>query len=293
MGKLGMCFKVIRKRMRRAWRRMRPAQRRLLCFSVIFLIAGCTGGIFAGKALGRNSAEKAAKAVLASTEKKLGKVQDELREANQLLKDTGVQNSDETRERLEEFKDGIPWNMTLVNNEHPMQEGYVPEVAEIEQGLTIDARVAEELNAMLAAARAEGISLHVCSAYRSVDKQTQVFNSTVEDWMNQGADYWTAYQNTCKEVALPGTSEHGLGLAVDIVDDSYTELDERQADTAAAKWLQEHCTEYGFILRYPADKESTTGIIYEAWHYRYVGKEYAQKIKDSGLTLEEYLGEAY
>ena len=96
-----------------------------------------------------------------------------------------------------------------------------------------------------------------------------------------------------QEVALPGTSEHGIGLAVDIVSNQYAELDAKQAETKEAQWLQEHCYEYGFILRYPPEKQSLTGIIYEPWHYRYVGREMAQKIKESGLTLEEYLGKTY
>ncbi len=272
---------------------MRPAQRRLLFFSVIFLILGSVGGGFAGKSIGRKSAERTAKKAITDAEKKLEATQEELQAANQLLQDSGVINDEETRKRLEEFQDGIPWNMTLVNTVHSMEEGYVPELTEVENGLSVDARIAEELNAMLAAARADGINPYLLSAYRSIERQAQVFNDTVQSWMEQGADYWTAYQNTCKEVALPGTSEHGLGLAVDIVDNSYTGLDAEQANTATAQWLQAHCAEYGFILRYPADKESATGIIYEAWHYRYVGKEYAQKIQASGLTLEEYLGEVY
>ena len=126
-----------------------------------------------------------------------------------------------------------------------------------------------------------------------MEKQVQVFNDTVNSWINQGSSFWDAYQRTTQEVALPGTSEHGIGLAVDIVSNQYAELDAKQAETKEAQWLQEHCYEYGFILRYPPEKQSLTGIIYEPWHYRYVGREMAQKIKESGLTLEEYLGKTY
>jgi D-alanyl-D-alanine carboxypeptidase len=89
--------------------------------------------------------------------------------------------------------------------------------------------------------------------------------------------------------ARPGTSEHQLGLAVDFVDTRYWTLDEKQAELPAQKWLMEHCWEYGFILRYPSEKSEITGIIYEPWHYRYVGREIALEIRDAGLTLEEYL----
>ena len=90
-------------------------------------------------------------------------------------------------------------------------------------------------------------------------------------------------------VAKPGTSEHQIGLALDIVSYDYQELDDEQMNTPEQKWLMEHCWEYGFILRYPQDKAAITGIIYEQWHYRYVGKEAAKEIYEQDLTLEEYL----
>ena len=94
-------------------------------------------------------------------------------------------------------------------------------------------------------------------------------------------------------MAPPGASEHQTGLAVDIVDANYLELDEGQEETATQQWLMIHCAEYGFILRYPTDKSATTGIGYEPWHYRYVGKEAASAITQSGLCLEEWLVETY
>ena len=91
------------------------------------------------------------------------------------------------------------------------------------------------------------------------------------------------------QVAVPGTSEHQLGLAVDIVDVNYQLLDTNQENTAVQKWLLENSWRYGFILRYPTDQTDVTGIVYEPWHYRYVGKEYAQDIYKKGLCLEQYL----
>ena len=90
-------------------------------------------------------------------------------------------------------------------------------------------------------------------------------------------------------MAIPGTSEHGLGLAVDLISNQYTELDDEQANTAEAKWLKENCHRFGFILRYPPEKTEETGIIFEPWHYRYVGVEDATKIMEQGVTLETYL----
>ena len=293
MEKQKIKFGLLGKRVHRAYKRMRPAQRRKMILNTAIVIVGIAAGILSGYLLGEGLAERKAVADIKAAEKKLYRIQEQLQEANQQLEESGVGEDAALAERMKEFEDGIPWNMTLVNAENPMQEGYVPELAEVENGYSVDARVAEDLNAMLAAARADGCQPQICSAYRSVEKQVQVFNDTVNGWINQGSSFWDAYQRTTQEVALPGTSEHGIGLAVDIVSNQYAELDAKQAETKEAQWLQEHCYEYGFILRYPPEKQSLTGIIYEPWHYRYVGREMAQKIKESGLTLEEYLGKTY
>ena len=293
MEKQKIKFGVLGKRVHRAYKRMRPAQRRKMILNTAIVIAGIAAGILSGYLLGEGLAERKADADIKAAEKKLYRIQEQLQEANQQLEESGAGEDAALAERMKEFEDGIPWNMTLVNAENPMQEGYVPELAEVENGYSVDARIAEDLNAMLAAARDDGCQPQICSAYRSVEKQVQVFNDTVNGWINQGSSFWDAYQRTTQEVALPGTSEHGIGLAVDIVSNQYAELDAKQAETKEAQWLQEHCYEYGFILRYPPEKQSLTGIIYEPWHYRYVGREMAQKIKESGLTLEEYLGKTY
>ena len=107
--------------------------------------------------------------------------------------------------------------------------------------------------------------------------------------MAQGYSEEEARTETAKNIAIPGTSEHQLGLAVDIVDKNYQILDETQEDTAVQKWLMENSWRYGFILRYPTDKSDITGIVYEPWHYRYVGKEAAEAIYNEGICLEEYL----
>lgn len=293
MEKQKIKFGVLGKRVHRAYKRMRPAQRRKMILNTAIVIAGIAAGILSGYLLGEGLAERKADADIKAAEKKLYRIQEQLQEVNQQLEESGAVEDAALAERMKEFEDGIPWNMTLVNAENPMQEGYVPELAEVENGYSVDARIAEDLNAMLAAARADGCQPQICSAYRSVEKQVQVFNDTVNSWISQGSSFWDAYQRTTQEVALPGTSEHGIGLAVDIVSNQYAELDAKQAETMEAQWLQEHGYEYGFILRYPPEKQSLTGIIYEPWHYRYVGREMAQKIKESGLTLEEYLGKTY
>ena len=109
-------------------------------------------------------------------------------------------------------------------------------------------------------------------------------------WITQGYTPLEAYEETAKSVAIPGTSEHATGLALDITSAEFPELDDRQAETAESQWLADNCWKYGFILRYPPEKSEITKIVYEPWHYRYVGKEAAKEITEQGVTLEEYLG---
>ena len=157
----------------------------------------------------------------------------------------------------------------------------------------MDSRIADAARKMLKDAKKAGMQIVICSAYRSVERQEQVFNDSLKDRLNQGMSYWDAFADNRLSVAEPGTSEHALGLALDLISNQYTELDKGQEDTKEAKWLKENCHKYGFILRYPSEKTDITGIIYEPWHYRYVGVEHATKIMESGLTLEEYLEEQY
>ena len=186
--------------------------------------------------------------------------------------------------------DSENWALALVNEGHPLDTSYEPaELTEIESERSVDSRIAEPLQKMLDDAAQEGPSMYVASAYRPYDKQREVFNATMQDWINQGYSPLNSYDETKKSVAVPGTSEHATGLAVDIISSEYEELDDRQGDTDEQKWLMEHCWEYGFILRYPEDKGDVTGIIYEPWHYRYVGETAAKEITEQGITLEEYV----
>ena len=186
--------------------------------------------------------------------------------------------------------DSENWAIALVNEGHPLDTAYVPaEMTEIESERSVDSRIADELKQMLSDAKDAGLSMYVASAYRSYEKQREVFNNTMQDWISQGYSPLNAYDETKKSVAVPGTSEHATGLAVDIISSEYEELDDRQGDTEEQKWLMEHCWEYGFILRYPPEKSDVTKIVYEPWHYRYVGKEAAKEITEQNITLEEYV----
>lgn len=186
--------------------------------------------------------------------------------------------------------DSDGWCLALVNESHPLDTSYEPaQLTQIDSERSVDSRIAESLQKMMDDGAEAGLSMYVTSAYRSYDRQREVFNTTMQDWIDQGYTPLNAYEETKKSVAVPGTSEHATGLAVDIISTEYEELDERQGDTDEQKWLMEHCWEYGFILRYPEDKADVTGIIYEPWHYRYVGEAAAKEIAEKGITLEEYI----
>ena len=187
----------------------------------------------------------------------------------------------------------LPWYLTLVNPTHSLPEDFDIETEPIYNTLSFDARAVEDLREMLAACEAAGLQPLVCSAFRPQGTQEKLFQNKVNEFRALGYAEDDAIEAAGKIVAVPGTSEHQLGLAADIVDASHQVLDKSQESTAVQKWLMEHCWEYGFILRYPNDKSEITDIIYEPWHYRYVGKEDAKAITDSGLCLEEYLAQEF
>ena len=146
---------------------------------------------------------------------------------------------------------------------------------------------------MVDACRAAGLQPVIGSAYRSIDDQIYLHNRKINFYLDKGLAYEDAYAEASTVVAIPGCSEHNLGLAVDLCALSYQILDEGQLKTAEQQWFMAHCHEYGFILRYLSEKSDLTGIIYEPWHYRYVGKEAAMEITERGICLEEYIAEKY
>ena len=184
------------------------------------------------------------------------------------------------------------WMLRLVNHTHPLPDDFTVELGTLPNGLQFDARAIDQLEKMLDDGNASGLQLMVCSAYRSIARQDQLFEQMKQQYIAQGMTEQEAYDKTSTIRTPHACSEHSSGLAADIVAVNYQTLDDGFGDTPEAKWLAAHAVEYGFILRYPKDKENVTGIIWEPWHFRYVGVENAQKIKDSGLCLEEYLGEA-
>lgn len=185
------------------------------------------------------------------------------------------------------------WLLTLVNNNVKLPDDWEDtlevKVADESTGKELATVAADAFINMKNAAAADGIDLMLCSGYRTVAYQQSLFDAEKQKWLDKGNSDEEAYNQAKTVVAVPGYSEHNSGLAADIVTPKHQNLDEAFGKTDAAKWLFEHAPDYGFILRYPENKQAITGIIYEPWHYRYVGVENAKAITASGLCLEEYL----
>lgn len=203
----------------------------------------------------------------------------------ELLADTSVE--DETTVHITSVSD--EWNLILVNPWNPLPEDHNIVTTPLENGQSIDIRCYAELMEMIYACRNAGLDPLICSSYRTHEKQISLFEERVGELLDLGYTKKDARTKAATSVARPGTSEHELGLAVDIVDRSHQLLDYTQEYTMVQQWLLANSWKYGFILRYPNDKSSLTGIIYEPWHYRFVGKKAAKKIYKQDICLEEYL----
>ncbi len=174
------------------------------------------------------------------------------------------------------------WKYVLANQTHLLGRDFIPDVSPLENGHYFDSRAVDALKAFIKGARDAGLSVYLTSSYRPYATQEYLFNKKVAEY---GGDRETA----ARIVAIPGSSEHQTGLAADICDQYYQYMNESLADTALSKWMKAHCAEYGFILRFPEDKQEITGIMFEPWHFRYVGEEAAEYIVEKGLCLEEFV----
>ena len=189
--------------------------------------------------------------------------------------------------------DKTDWRLILVNKQHSVPSDYDFPLGSLAQNIQCDERVIDDLVLMLRDARNAGMFIWIVSPYRSGDKQETLFNYDLNKYMQSGMNYIDAYRLAAEAVTLPGTSEHQIGLAFDIVNNEYAHLGEGFGETAEGKWLAQNCYKYGFILRYPKDKEYITTIEYEPWHFRYVGREAAAYMTLKGLTLEEFWEEVF
>lgn len=176
------------------------------------------------------------------------------------------------------------WNLILVNRNHYIPDDYEIELTELSNGEKVDSRIYPQLQEMFDDMRAEGLYPIVREGYRSAEEQEEIFAEKVQAYMNEGYFRSRAERIAEEWVAVPGTSEHQLGIAVDINADK-----ERCENEDVYLWLAENAYKYGFILRYPQGKEDFTGISYEPWHFRYVGVENAQIIYEKQICLEEFI----
>ena len=176
------------------------------------------------------------------------------------------------------------WNLILVNRENYIPADYEVQLTELSNGKKVDSRIYPELQEMFNAARAQGYGLFVREGYRTQEEQQQLMNEKIEAYENEGKSKPEAKKLAEQWVAIPGTSEHQLGIAVDINADTT-----KSSRDDVYNWLEENAHTYGFIKRYPSNKTDITGVINEPWHYRYVGKEAASAIYSQGICLEEYI----
>lgn len=180
--------------------------------------------------------------------------------------------------------------LILVNRFEPLPKENAKDICFTEVGGKLfENQTGEHLKLMLESALNDGIKINVISGYRSEEYQRMLWETSIKKEMSMGLDYSKAVKNIARTLAPVGTSEHQTGLAVDL---GTAEADDVEADfhrTAQGKWLSQNAARFGFILRYPRFKEHITGIDHEPWHYRYVGKEAAEIMKESGICLEEFL----
>lgn len=175
------------------------------------------------------------------------------------------------------------WELMLVNIDNSIDQYAPPEIVNIE-GQYFDSRIVDAMNAFVADARAQGLSVYLSSGYRSYSDQAANFQRVVNNGYVDGKT-WDGFY-----VSMPaGTSEHQTGLVCDITDIYYPLKDRLIENTDTYKYMSAHCQEFGFIVRYPDGKQDITGVMYEPWHFRYVGTEAAKYIMENGLCLEEFL----
>lgn len=176
------------------------------------------------------------------------------------------------------------WNLILVNKDHYIPKNYSIKLKTLKNGKQVDERIVQPLQQMFDDARSQHLQLFVREGYRSEKQQEEIMQEYIGRYEKMGHNYFIARKQARKYVALPRTSEHELGLSVDINAD--TNVCSKQE---VYKWLNQNAYHYGFIKRYPHDKVAITGINNEPWHYRYVGIEAATEMKQKNLCLEEYL----
>lgn len=181
------------------------------------------------------------------------------------------------------------WRLILVNPNNPIPDDWSVDLTMTSYGYEVDSRITKNVDELINAAADDGVTLLICYGYRTIEQSRQLFEKQVNKQLSYGLSQEEAIAEAKHWVAPPGTSEHHTGLALDVVTPSHQVLNHEYANTDAGIWLAEHSWEYGFVIRFPEDKQDITGITYEPWHVRYVGKEHAAAMHESHECLEEYL----
>ena len=284
-----MAKKKVKRRQGNWWQKMRPSRKRLLVFSVFF----CLVGIGIGNAGGKSRANRKAAAEIKTTVNKknaeLKDLQKKYDDSVKTLEAHGLKTTEDGRKRIKAFKKGIPWNMVLVNARHPMDKSIQPDLVSVGNQYQVDQRISDDLKALLKAADKAGFKMEVVKGYRSYEDQKKDFGQAVQASINEGKGYWDAYEEALKSVSAPGESDLGLGLSAVLTETSGSDEEKDKA----AKWIKKHCADYGFILRYPPNKESIKDRKGNPFYIRFVGKDYASKLMKEDMTLEDFYGEAY
>lgn len=278
-----------RRKKRLLMKRIRATLLLLLCLAVVFFAVKGLISLISGK--NTPSTPSSGSHTVSQT---VSDVSSEINEASQPAQQAGT-TSDFTQAPSQAVSDKPDKNefTTLVNTEHPLTADFdvtTRKVANTEK--LFDVRAADSLEAMLSDAAKQGYPMYLVSTYRTIKYQEGLYNRKVNSYLSMGYSQQAAQEEAAKWVAVPGTSEHNLGLSADIVSSTWyntnSDLTQEFENTAHYTWLIENCAKYGFIIRYPKGKESVTGIQYEPWHYRYVGVEVAEYIMEKNLTLEEF-----
>lgn len=269
-------------------KRRRSFERRMIIFLLIFTLVLSVALVFL--VIDNSSLRKKLKEAQNSSKVPTSSDVSDVTSISSESSSSEIVSSDDTSSKGKYTPDPDDWNLRLANLDNYLPDGFTVETGLITQAyasknqMEFDVRAVDELNAMLKAANESGVNIFVVSSYRSVRYQTGLYNNEVQKWVNQGYDNEAAKKKAATIVAVPGTSDHNLGLAVDL-----NSVEESFENTRQFTWLQEHAEEYGFVMRFPKNKQDITKIIYEPWHYRYVGVEAAKEMNRLDMCLEEYV----
>ena len=268
---------------------MKKNRKEVLIAAFLLLLTLCSGFLIQGLLALKEARQldRAASAVMTAT---LGSIRENADQARVEMAAAKEQRRDLPRQKQKRLDDLQLDLLLVVSAASPLPEGYVPVLDIVVGEYEMDERCAAKCRQMIEDCQAAGMGLPmICSAYRTQEYQEMLYeNKVVRVMQEEWIDYENALNEAATVVAVPGTSEHQTGLAADIMDETYPYLNEWQEFTDAQQWLMAHAPDYGFILRYPPDASDITGIVYEPWHYRYVGEKFAKEITKRGLTLEEY-----